>query len=110
MKILNVWLVNQYFSSDDFSTFDKKCFLEIYSRGGLTIPSANLWEFVCETFSTLDYFDKIILKFPGITEKNAALIVLDLFLLSAKFVCESENCEKWAKKFYPGSGQILICL
>ena len=87
------------FFSDDFSIFDKKCFLEIYSRGGLTIPSANLWEFVCEAFSTLDYFDKIILKFPGITEKNAALIVLDLFLLSAKFVCESENCEKWAKNY-----------
>ena len=87
------------FSSDDFSIFDKKCFLEIYSRGGLTIPSANLWEFVCEAFSILDYFDKIILKFPGITEKNAALIVLDLFLLSAKFVCESENCEKWAKNY-----------
>ena len=50
------------FSADDFSIFDKKCFLEIYLRGGLTIPSANLWEFVCETFSILDYFDKIILK------------------------------------------------
>ena len=78
---------------------EKKCFLELYSRGGLTIPSACLWEFVCEAFSTLDYFDKIILKYPGITEKNAALYVLNLFLPSVKFVCENEICGKWAKTY-----------
>ena len=58
------------FSSKGFSIFEKKCFLEIYSRGVLNIPSANLWEFVCEAFSILGCFDKIILKFPWITAKK----------------------------------------
>ena len=37
-------------------------YLEIISRGGLTVPSYSLSNYVCETFALLDYFNEIINK------------------------------------------------
>ena len=37
-------------------------YLKIISRGGLTVPSYSLSNYVCEAFALLDYFNEIISK------------------------------------------------
>ena len=37
-------------------------YLKIISRGGLTVPSYSLQNYVCEAFTLLDYFNEIISK------------------------------------------------
>ena len=37
-------------------------YLKIISRGGLTVPSYSLSNYLCETFALLDYFNEIINK------------------------------------------------
>ena len=45
-------------------------YLKIMSRGGLTVPSYSLSNYVCEAFAVLDYFNEIINK-PDIATRIA---------------------------------------
>ena len=51
-------------------------YLKIISRGGLTVPSYSLSNYVCETFALLDYFNEIINKsdIPARTAREYTLI------------------------------------
>ena len=46
--------------SNDGDNATEKLYFNLLSRGGLTVPSSQMAEFVCACFDILDYADKFI--------------------------------------------------
>lgn len=72
-------------------------YLNILSRGGLTVPSVDLNEFVHSSFAMMDYAHKFIRE-HGIDDVRAvATKVLDTFAPRATFTCDDHI--SWGQKF-----------
>ena len=69
------------------ATFENNYF-HLLSRGGLTIPSPPLAEFVVNGFALLDSIDETIMKFPTIPTKTAAEFVLRKYSQPVRFTCK----------------------
>ena len=72
-------------------------YLSLLSRGGLTIPSSLLTDFTCSCFSTLDYVEDFLKKYPFINVHDACQNVLKEYAPSFNFTCLLHNT--WGFKF-----------
>ena len=61
-------------------------YIKTLSRGGLTIPSINLINYVCDSFAFIDYVNDDIIS-SGLTARKAALIVLNNCIKHDSFLC-----------------------
>ena len=82
--------------SSNAQNFENPYFHDL-SRGGLTIPSPWLADFVVHSFAILDAVDDTIMKFPAISTRKAAEFILRKYCQSVRFTCE-HHCE-WGLKF-----------
>ena len=80
----------------DTSSFDNTYFYQL-SRGGLTVPSPSLAEFVVSSFAILDSVDEKIMKFPLIPCRHAAEFVLRKYSQPVRFTCDYHR--KWGIQF-----------
>ena len=79
-------------------------YFQLLSRGGLTVPSVPMAEYVCGAFAILDYADKLIEKDnSGTTTRSAADIILKLYAPKSIFTCS--NHIEWGHTF---ASQIII--
>ena len=78
------------------SAFENNYF-NLLSRGGLTVPSPSLAEFVVNGFAILDIADAIIARFPSIPTRNAAEFILKKYSHTVRFTCEQHR--DWGMKF-----------
>ena len=78
------------------SAFDNKYF-NILSRGGYTVPSAPVADFVGNGFAILDTAESIIFQFPSIPTKTACEFVLNQYSMPAQFTCDEHR--DWGMKF-----------
>ena len=78
----------------------EKQYFDLLSRGGLTIPSNQMAEFVGTCFAILDYADKFIAKHNQSTIRESAEIILETYSPKYIFTCEqhSEKGLKFASK------------
>ena len=67
---------------------EERSYFDLLSRGGLTVPSSPMAEFVCASFAILDYTDKFISKDINSTTQSAAQIILKLYTPKSVFTCE----------------------
>ena len=67
--------------SDDAT---EKQYFDLLSRGGLTVPSSQMAEFVCACFAILDYEDKFIAKHNESTMRESAERILETY--SPKYI------------------------
>ena len=51
-------------------------YIRSLNRGGLTIPSAHLTEFICTIFAILDY-TQVLIRSSQLTERRAAIVILN---------------------------------
>ena len=66
-------------------------YLQILSRGGLTIPSTNLINYVCTTFAVLKFVDDLITK-SGLTVRKAAEhVLIQCFQSFEAFACTTHE-------------------
>jgi hypothetical protein len=74
-------------------------YLHILSRGGLTIPSQSLKDFVFQAFSILDFISTIIHDVTGSKNdrKVAEEILLQFISKTVKFTCHIH--ESWGVKY-----------
>ena len=64
----------------------------LLTRGGLTIPSLSLSNYVCNAFAIIDFF-KIIIKQSGLSVRLAAETVLDKLIIGINFTrAVHQNC------------------
>ena len=82
-------------ASDDGIENDK--YLNILSRGGLTVPSTNLADFVDDCFAILDFIAPLFVQHKITNVRDVSLQVLNRYGPKAAFVCE--NHLKWGTKF-----------
>ena len=54
-------------------------YLNLLSRGGLTVPSSFLADFTCYCFAVLDYTDRFIQTHSPVNVRKAANYILSLF-------------------------------
>ena len=59
------------------------------SRGGLTVPSRTLAQFVSSGFAVLDVTNKLLQRYETISIREAAHYVLKTFCSNVNFTCES---------------------
>ena len=59
---------------------DDHDYLNLLSRGGLTIPGKYIAEFVSHSFAILDLVENIISKHPSISVRKAAVSILNEYL------------------------------
>ena len=59
------------------------------SRGGLTLPSESLAQYVANGFAVLDCADLMLQQYPQIPIRHAAQYVLQTFCCNIDFTCES---------------------
>lgn len=69
---------------------DDHSYLELVSRGGLTIPSLSLSNYVCNAFAIIDFFN-ITIKQSGLSVRLAAETVLDKLINGVNFTCASHQ-------------------
>ena len=62
-------------------------FLKLLSRGGLTVPSSPLAEFVCCCFAILDFTSKYIETFCPVNVSKAAASILREYSPLVRFTC-----------------------
>ena len=55
-------------------------YLNLLSRGGLTVPSSSLANYVAHAFSALSVTEKIIGRYQSLPTRSAAKYVLDKYL------------------------------
>ena len=77
----------------------EKQYFDLLSRGGLTVPSSQMAEYVCACFSILDYSDKFIVQ-HGSTTRESAEEILKIYSPKYIFTCEQhiEIGQKFAAK------------
>ena len=64
------------------------------SRGGLTVPSSNLLEFVCSSFAILDFAETVI---KSTSVRKLCEICLDIYAPESSYSCTEH--EKLCRKF-----------
>ena len=79
--------------NDSDKATDKEYF-DLLSRGGLTVPSRQMVEFVCACFTILEYADLFIIKNHESTKRASAEQVSGIYSSKYSFTCE-KNIEKW---------------
>ena len=72
-------------------------YFNLLSRGGLTVPSPHLAEFVINGFAVLDAIDEKVMKFPSIPTKTAAEFVLRKYSQPVRFTCHHHLA--WGMQF-----------
>ena len=72
-------------------------YLNLMSRGGLTVPCADLADFVQRCFALLDYASELMQKHNITNVKDVARIVLEKFAPMVTFVCDDHV--KWGFQF-----------
>ena len=80
-----------HFENKYFNNFDN------LSRGGWTIPSSSLAEFVSNGFAILDSADEIITPFDPVSTRTTAEYVLMKYSEPVRFTCEAHV--EWGRKF-----------
>jgi hypothetical protein len=76
--------------SDSADLLEKKYF-DLLSRGGLTVPSNSMAEFVCASFSILDYVDEVIMRAKTSTTRVSAELILQTYAPKSIFTCEKHR-------------------
>ena len=77
--------------------------LNLFSRGGLTVPTSFLADFTCYCFGVLDYADRYIQKQSSVNCRKGANYVLSLFSPKIAFTCDRHS--EWGFRF---SSKIII--
>ncbi len=72
-------------------------YFNLLTRGGLTVPSPSLADFVVHSFAILDIVDDKIMKFPSVPTRNAAEFLIQKYSSVVRFTCDL-HCE-WGMKF-----------
>ena len=67
----------------------KNHYLNLLSRGGLTVPSSFLADFTCYCFAVLDYTDRFIQTHSPVNVRKAANYILSLFSPKIRFACDT---------------------
>ena len=68
-------------------------YLIILNRGGLTIPSPNLVNYVCDAFAVLSATENILINQSKLTSRNAAKEALSYMMGCCNFTCENHKVE-----------------
>ena len=71
-------------------------YLQILSRGGLTVPSLSLKDFTCGCFAILDNLSNLITK-QGANVKDVSSFVLSKYFPTVCFICDLHK--EWGFKF-----------
>ena len=66
-------------------------YFQLLSRGGLTVPSETLAQFVCSGFAVLDVMKDIIRKGILSCQKAADMVLQRYLCLCVDFVCEAHS-------------------
>ena len=66
----------------------KNNYLNSLSRGGLTIPSSQIAEYVCACFAILDYANRFIERHGQSTTREAAETIFKIYSPKFAFTCE----------------------
>ena len=67
-------------------------YLIILNRGGLTIPSPNLVNYVCDTFAVLSATENVLINQSKLTSRNAAE-ALSYVIACCNFTCENHKID-----------------
>ena len=72
-------------------------YFDALSRGGLTVPSSNLLEFVCSSFAILDFAETVI---KSTSVRKLCEICLDIYAPESSYSCTEHEklCRKFAIK------------
>ena len=68
-------------------------YLIILNRGGLTIPSPNLVNYVCDAFAVLSVTENILINQSKLTLRNAAKEALSYMMGCCNFTCENRKVD-----------------
>ena len=68
-------------------------YLKLVLRGGFTVPSRELSNFVSHAFAILDFFDKYISKYPSLGVRRAAIHLLTKYVGDDNFSCDKHNLD-----------------
>ena len=68
-------------------------YLIILNRGGLTIPSPNLVNYVCDTFAVLSATENVLINQSKLTSRNAAKEALSYVIVCCNFTCENHKID-----------------
>ena len=68
-------------------------YLIILNRGGLTIPSPNLVNYVCDAFAVLSATENILINQSKLTSRNAAKEALSYMMGCCNFTCENHKVD-----------------
>ena len=74
-------------------------YLNLLSRGGLTVPSSFLADFTCYCFAVFDYTDRFIQTHSPVNVRKAANYILNLFSPKIRFACDTHS--DWGFRFSP---------
>ena len=66
-------------------------YVQILSRGGLTIPSANLVNYVCMVFAILEFVDDLIIKSGLPVRKATKHVKIHCFQSFETFACTTHE-------------------
>ena len=68
-------------------------YLIILNRGGLTIPSPNLVNYVCDAFGILSATENILINQSKLTLRNAAKETVSYMMGCCNFTCENHKVD-----------------
>ena len=78
---------NKLVANGDDANRDDTKYIDLISRGGLTIPSSTVSKFVSDTFSILDFIDKYVSKYPSLNSREAATVILEEYVGDEDILC-----------------------
>ena len=97
-KLMKRFSCNDCFThmvGNDVETSENR-YLNLLSRGGLTIPSTKIGEYVCSCFAILDFSNQLIEKHKQSTTRKCAEKILETYSPKYIFTCE-KHIEKGFK-------------
>ena len=68
-------------------------YLIILKRGGLTISSPNLVNYVCDVFAVLSAAENVLINQSKLTSRNAAKEALSYMMGCSNFTCENDKVD-----------------
>ena len=92
---------------------ENDCYFNELSRGGFTIASKNLNDFVAFAFAVLDTTDNLLQRHRNILIRNAAQTVLKSHCRNVAFICdkhvewELHTCSKIVVNIYYDNKQVI---
>ena len=78
--------------SIDIKNTDRECLI-ILKQGGLTIPSLNLVNYVCDTFAILSTTETFLLNQSKLTSGNAVKEALSYRMECCNLTCENHKVD-----------------